>query len=116
MLRSGYDRGNFLLTKHARVIAMTCTHAAIKRRDLLALGFQYDNLVIEEAAQIMEVETFIPMVLQAVDAAALRAALSFSGSARKRAIVAARSPSPSFTPVKKKLPPEPSLRNRIQHV
>ena len=50
LLRSGYDRGNFLLTKHARVIAITCTHAAIKRRDLLALGFQYDNLVIEEAA------------------------------------------------------------------
>ena len=47
----------------------TTWDAAIKRRDLLALGFQYDNLVIEEAAQIMEVETFIPMVLQAVDAA-----------------------------------------------
>ena len=69
LLRSSYDRGNFLLTKHAKVIAMTCTHAAIKRRDLVALGFQYDNLVIEEAAQIMEIETFIPMVLQNPDPA-----------------------------------------------
>lgn len=51
LLRSSYDRGNFLLTKHAKVIAMTCTHAAIKRRDLINLAFQYDNLVMEEAAQ-----------------------------------------------------------------
>ena len=35
LLRSSFDRGNFLLTKHAKVIAMTCTHAAIKRRDLI---------------------------------------------------------------------------------
>ena len=51
LLRSSYDRGNFLLSKHAKVIAMTCTHAAIKRRDLINLAFQYDNLVMEEAAQ-----------------------------------------------------------------
>jgi hypothetical protein len=25
---------------------------------------QYDNLIVEEAAQIMEIEAFIPMVLQ----------------------------------------------------
>jgi intron-binding protein aquarius len=75
ILRSSYDRGNFLLTKHAKVIAMTCTHAAIKRRDLLSLGFQYDTLVMEEAAQVMEVETFIPMVLQAPDAATGRSRL-----------------------------------------
>eukprot|EP00967_Tisochrysis_lutea_P087284 scaffold123404_cov23-Tisochrysis_lutea.AAC.1 len=40
LLRSSYDRGNFLLTKHAKVVAMTCTHAAIKRKDLVALAFQ----------------------------------------------------------------------------
>ena len=75
LLRSSYDRGNFLLSKHAKVIAMTCTHAAIKRRDLVALGFQYDNLVMEEAAQIMEIETFIPMVLQNPDPATGRSRL-----------------------------------------
>jgi len=75
LLRSSYDRGNFLLTKHAKVIAMTCTHAAIKRRDLIALNFQYDNLVMEEAAQIMEIETFIPMVLQNPDPATGRSRL-----------------------------------------
>eukprot|EP00456_Euglypha_rotunda_P060750 TRINITY_DN5083_c0_g1_i9.p1 TRINITY_DN5083_c0_g1~~TRINITY_DN5083_c0_g1_i9.p1 ORF type:complete len:280 (+),score=33.96 TRINITY_DN5083_c0_g1_i9:170-1009(+) len=35
LLRTFKDRGNFLITKHAKVIAMTCTHAAIKRGDLV---------------------------------------------------------------------------------
>lgn len=30
LLRSSYDRGNYLLMKQARIIAMTCTHAALK--------------------------------------------------------------------------------------
>ncbi len=44
---------------------MTCTHAALKRGEFLELGLKYDNLVMEEAAQILDVETFVPMVLQA---------------------------------------------------
>ena len=48
----------------ARIIAMTCTHAALIRRRLVKLGFKYDNMVMEESAQILEVETFIPMMLQ----------------------------------------------------
>ena len=47
---------------------MTCTHAAIARSRLVELGFQYDNLVFEEAAQMMEIETFVPMLLQKGDA------------------------------------------------
>ncbi|CAI5452965.1 unnamed protein product [Caenorhabditis angaria] len=43
---------------------MTCTHAALRRNDLVKLGFRYDNIVMEEAAQILEVETFIPLLLQ----------------------------------------------------
>lgn len=43
---------------------MTCTHAALKRREFIELAFQYDNLLMEEAAQILEIETFIPMLLQ----------------------------------------------------
>jgi intron-binding protein aquarius len=31
---------------------------------LVSLGFKYDNVVMEEAAQILEVETFIPLLLQ----------------------------------------------------
>ena len=43
---------------------MTCTHAALKRREFIELAFKYDNLIMEEAAQILEIETFIPMLLQ----------------------------------------------------
>ncbi|KAF3962912.1 hypothetical protein CMV_012630 [Castanea mollissima] len=49
---------------HAKLVAMTCTHAALKRKDFLQLGFKYDNLLMEESAQILEIETFIPMLLQ----------------------------------------------------
>ncbi len=52
------------MTKQAKIVAMTCTHAALKRREFLDLRFQYDNLLMEESAQILEIESFIPMVLQ----------------------------------------------------
>eukprot|EP00742_Colponemidia_sp_Colp-10_P003252 GILJ01003462.1.p1 GENE.GILJ01003462.1~~GILJ01003462.1.p1 ORF type:complete len:1476 (+),score=301.52 GILJ01003462.1:977-5404(+) len=64
LLRNSSDRGNYLVTKQAKIIAMTCTHAALKRRDFVKLGLKYDNLLMEEAAQVLEVETFIPMLLQ----------------------------------------------------
>jgi len=47
---------------------MTCTHAALKRSDMVSIGFKYDNLLMEESAQILEIETFIPMLLQISDA------------------------------------------------
>jgi intron-binding protein aquarius len=43
---------------------MTCTHAAIIRSRLLELNFKYDSLIVEESAQILDVETMIPMLLQ----------------------------------------------------
>eukprot|EP01127_Copromyxa_protea_P005293 TRINITY_DN15242_c0_g1_i1.p1 TRINITY_DN15242_c0_g1~~TRINITY_DN15242_c0_g1_i1.p1 ORF type:complete len:1415 (-),score=323.12 TRINITY_DN15242_c0_g1_i1:37-3777(-) len=67
LLRSSYDRGNYLLMKQAKIIAMTCTHAALKRKELYDLGFKFDNILMEESAQILEIETFIPMVLQNQD-------------------------------------------------
>ncbi|VDM58006.1 unnamed protein product [Angiostrongylus costaricensis] len=50
--------------RKAKIIAMTCTHAALRRSELVELGFRYDNILMEEAAQILEVETFIPLLLQ----------------------------------------------------
>ena len=62
---TGKLRGEYLLTKQAKIIAMTCTHAALVRKQLVKLGFKFDNIVMEESAQILEVETFIPLMLQA---------------------------------------------------
>ena len=42
---TGRDRTNYLLVKEAKIIAMTCTHAALKRRDLVELGFKVKKLV-----------------------------------------------------------------------
>lgn len=67
LLRKQYDRGNYLVTKQARIVAMTCTHASLKRNELVNIGFKYDNILMEEAAQVLEIETVIPMFLQETD-------------------------------------------------
>ncbi|KAI9373951.1 P-loop containing nucleoside triphosphate hydrolase protein [Aspergillus egyptiacus] len=64
ILRQPKDKANYLLVKEARIIAMTSTHAAMRRQEIADLGFHYDNVVMEEAAQITEVESFIPCALQ----------------------------------------------------
>ncbi|KAI9833142.1 MAG: hypothetical protein M1819_003764 [Sarea resinae] len=64
ILRTSRDRSNYLLVKEARIVAMTSTHAAMRRQEIANLGFHYDNVVMEEAAQITEIENFIPLALQ----------------------------------------------------
>jgi intron-binding protein aquarius len=64
ILRSQADRVDYLMTKQSKIVAMTCTHAALKRKELIKLGFRYDSLLVEEAARILEIETFLPMLLQ----------------------------------------------------
>ena len=34
LLRSQTDRGNFIVAKDAKIVAMTCTHAALKRQEV----------------------------------------------------------------------------------
>ncbi|OJJ95874.1 hypothetical protein ASPACDRAFT_47224 [Aspergillus aculeatus ATCC 16872] len=64
ILRQQKDKANYLLVKEARIIAMTSTHAAMRRQEIADLGFHYDNVIMEEAAQITEIECFIPTALQ----------------------------------------------------
>lgn len=51
---------------------MTCTHAALVRQQMVQMRLRFDSLIMEEAAQILEVETFIPMVLQKSDAGGMK--------------------------------------------
>ncbi|CAL8086533.1 unnamed protein product [Calicophoron daubneyi] len=67
LMRTGTERANYLLVQEAKIIAMTCTHAALRRRDLVQMGFTYDTILMEESAQILEIETFIPLLLQNPD-------------------------------------------------
>lgn len=64
ILRTSRDKASYLLIKEARIIAMTSTHAAIRRQEIADLGFHYDNVIMEEAAQITEIENFVPLALQ----------------------------------------------------
>ncbi|KAF2084989.1 P-loop containing nucleoside triphosphate hydrolase protein [Saccharata proteae CBS 121410] len=64
ILRNSRDKANYLLIKEARIIAMTSTHAAMRRQEIANLGFHYDNVIMEEAAQITEIENFTPLALQ----------------------------------------------------
>lgn len=64
ILRRDREKANYLLTNEARIVAMTSTHAAIRRGEIAKLGFHYDNVVMEEAAQITEIENFIPFAMQ----------------------------------------------------
>ena len=64
ILKSERSKANYLLVKEARIIALTSTYAAMRRQEIANLGFRYDNVVMEEAAQIKEIETFIPFALQ----------------------------------------------------
>lgn len=64
VLRQPRDKANYLLVREARIIAMTSTHAAMRRQEIADLGFHYDNVIMEEAAQITEIESFVPAALQ----------------------------------------------------
>lgn len=64
LLHGARQRADYLIMKQARVVAMTCTHAALARQHLIDIGFEYDNVVMEEAGQMLDIETFIPLLLQ----------------------------------------------------
>jgi intron-binding protein aquarius len=67
ILRHSRDQANHLLVNEARIIAMTTTHAAMRQSEIAGLGFHYDTLIMEEAAQVTEIESFIPCAMQEPD-------------------------------------------------
>lgn len=62
-LRDANERGNFLVTRQAKIVAMTTTFATINRKSLSEMGFTVNNILIEEAGQIPDYQTFIPLVI-----------------------------------------------------
>ncbi|DAZ95083.1 TPA: hypothetical protein N0F65_002977 [Lagenidium giganteum] len=63
LLRSAKQRGDMYLLHHARVIALTCTDVALNHRKLVDLRLQFSSLVLEEAAQVSEVDSVLPLLL-----------------------------------------------------
>ena len=65
ILRFAKERGNYVVSHQAKIVAMTCTHASLVRTKLIKeCNFTFDNLVMEESAQVLELDTFIPLLLQ----------------------------------------------------
>merc|ERR1711870_195773 len=62
-LRRNTDRANYVMLKYSKIIAMTCTHAIIKRKEFIRLEFKYNNIIMEEASQVLEIEAFIPLTI-----------------------------------------------------
>ncbi|KAJ2200409.1 hypothetical protein IW144_001139 [Coemansia sp. RSA 522] len=63
LLKDHASRADYLLTQQARIVAMTCTHAAMRFGEFQKLGVWFDTVVMEEAAQVLDIETFVPLVL-----------------------------------------------------
>eukprot|EP00217_Crustomastix_stigmatica_P009043 CAMPEP_0183790104 /NCGR_PEP_ID=MMETSP0803_2-20130417/807_1 /TAXON_ID=195967 /ORGANISM="Crustomastix stigmata, Strain CCMP3273" /LENGTH=1199 /DNA_ID=CAMNT_0026034295 /DNA_START=693 /DNA_END=4289 /DNA_ORIENTATION=- len=64
VLKHNSHRNLHLLLSQAKVLAMTSTYAALKRDEFLSLKLKYQNVVFEESAQLLEVESFIALTLQ----------------------------------------------------
>ena len=58
IISNARQKANLLLAHDAKIVAMTSTYAAMHRKELVELGFVCDNVVIEEAAQMTELDTF----------------------------------------------------------
>ncbi|GMM36482.1 hypothetical protein DASC09_038070 [Saccharomycopsis crataegensis] len=63
VLRSSKERSNYMLVKQAKVVAMTATHLAMRLKEFRELGVEFDTIIIEEAGQLTELESFLPLAL-----------------------------------------------------
>ena len=64
IIRDQNQRRNQLIKSYSKIIALTCTYAAMNRKYFLDLNFTYSTLIMEESAQILDIESFIPLTLQ----------------------------------------------------
>ncbi|KAL3662875.1 hypothetical protein V7S43_012277 [Phytophthora oleae] len=62
LLQTPRQRGDMYLIDHARIVAMTCTHAALNHRKLTDLALTFGSLIMEEAAQVSELDSFVPLL------------------------------------------------------
>lgn len=63
VLKSSKEKANYMLAKQAKVVAMTATYLAMRLSDLQDAGVHFDNVIVEEAGQLTELETFLPLTL-----------------------------------------------------
>ncbi|BFZ61236.1 hypothetical protein YB2330_002295 [Saitoella coloradoensis] len=64
LLKRRKDKLDYLLTKEARIIALTSEQAIAKRKEFIELGFRYDSVIIPDCAYMSELEAFSTLALQ----------------------------------------------------
>jgi intron-binding protein aquarius len=64
LIRSRQERMNYIIYKCAKIVAMTNTRAAMRRNNFVDLGFEFDNVIIEEAGQLQDILTYLPITMQ----------------------------------------------------
>lgn len=64
LLRDTNERRNHLIKNQSKIIAMTCTYASLNRNNFIKLNFEYSSVIMEESAQILEIESLIPLTMQ----------------------------------------------------
>lgn len=64
LLRDSNERRSHLIKNQSKIIAMTCTYASLNRNNFINLNFEYSSVIMEESAQILEIESLIPLTMQ----------------------------------------------------
>ncbi|KAL0219057.1 hypothetical protein P9112_004710 [Eukaryota sp. TZLM1-RC] len=60
---SPHSRGDYLVSDYANLVAMTATHAGLRLPKFLESGFYFDSFIMEESAQCVELEAFLPLLI-----------------------------------------------------
>jgi intron-binding protein aquarius len=55
------DRIKYLMNRVVKVVGMTSTVFAMKFKELMESGFSYENVIVLDSNQMLEVETFFPL-------------------------------------------------------
>ncbi|GAO47490.1 hypothetical protein SAICODRAFT_57839 [Saitoella complicata NRRL Y-17804] len=64
LLKRRKDKLDYLLTKEARIIALTSEQAITKCKEFIEMGFRYDSVIIPDCAYMSELEAFSTLALQ----------------------------------------------------
>lgn len=63
VLRNADDRIGFVLSSYSRVVVMTAAFVAKRRSQLAKYGFACDSIFIDQATQLREIETLVPLLV-----------------------------------------------------
>jgi intron-binding protein aquarius len=64
ILKSDLDRGNYILKKVSKIIAITSSSLSTMYEDLLTLGLEFESVVVMDAQHLRDIQSLAPLCLQ----------------------------------------------------